>query len=121
MDSVTNPSTFPSPTPNINSESLPPNPHPSQAPTASDNNHPQIPNPLLSDNTFTSGTTDKDQFGDEEETTNKRCHRKSRWDPQPDSNETNGSDSGTVPKKRKSRWAEEPSPAGIQRAISICS
>ncbi|XP_019450851.1 PREDICTED: branchpoint-bridging protein-like [Lupinus angustifolius] len=94
-------------------------PPPPETPDANGNgSHPRAPKPLISDSAaVTSGTTEKDQSGGEEETTSKRRRRKSRWDPQPDSNEQNGSDSGT--KKRKSRWAEEPTPEPTPVSIHL--
>ena len=56
---------------------------------------------------YTKSGTDRDQSGAEEETSRRR--RRSRWDPQPESNDQSDSDgelrSGT--RKRKSRWADE--------------
>ncbi|XP_059666929.1 splicing factor-like protein 1 [Cornus florida] len=80
---------------------------------SSDGTQIKILKPLLSENglTNTHSGTDKDYSGGEEETTSRR-RRRSRWDPPPtESNDGAGSDGGGMgPRKRKSRWADEPKP-----------
>ncbi|KAL6006210.1 Splicing factor 1 [Asimina triloba] len=68
--------------------------------------------PLLSENgvNATNSGTDRDCSGGEEETTSRR-KRRSRWDPQPGSENQSGDAAGSGGRKRRSRWADdEPKP-----------
>ncbi|XP_011027963.1 PREDICTED: branchpoint-bridging protein-like [Populus euphratica] len=75
---------------------------------------PEIPKPLLSENSVVNTNSgDRDYSGGEEETTSRRRRRCSRWDPPADAGAdgSNNNDSGSGTRKRKSRWADdEPKP-----------